>query len=722
MIVLKLLVILIFLLFSSKSFGILINKKTSLSHEISLGLGYMANIVIFFVLSFIPMYFRLSANWMMISGTVYSIICFASLWYSIKNKLLFKFSKKEVLAFVIAVIFTLIFALFLDFGYADLYDSYFYSVLTNSSTKTDKLSMINPYTGISDLQNYYKYMSFYLQSGYFANIFDIAPAYLVLIWPFTFMAYYFMGITALGIVRISKTKHINNMISIFVLTLYTYFFRAPFCHTFIVYVLFPIYLLYFAYKALKDSKNLWLYYLAFAAAAACSSVVLYTSVVFIISLFIASSLKKNYDKLKTVFLLGIPTYLLGCLYLLESNRSILIVSLSLLILLLIWYIIRFDFVKKLSRVVAILLIFIIPIGLILLPSYKEANDDHLDSSDDFSKIVSRPFTDQDEVSDSKIMATDNLCISEKVTIKDLEIDKDYDIFGTATRYMVDKKTSVLNTGVVLITHSIFMYGGLLFFAIYGFKYKRKEIHYIVFVIYFVLFNNPLVSSGLSIVTLNLALRVYLFFNTLYAIYGIMWFFEWVKGFNIKPINKCMKYIGIPYALLLCVSVYSYVSLFKTPDYKNMDILYKLPKNIVAANDEVNEIIGTKLTDEKPIVYFSLDTIGLSMIDKDPNDLYKLVDRRVFVKYLNDNNTLKNKMLLHVYFESSGKYDFDSIKPYIKDGEYDENWCGIRKMLSEYKVDYIVLGSKHKDAYDKIKDSYDIVYDKNDILVLRRSGE
>ena len=237
--------------------------------------------------------------------------------------------------------------------------------------------------------------------------------------------------------------------------------------------------------------------------------------------------------------------------------------------------------------------------------------------------------------------------------------------------------------------------------------------------YFVLFNNPLVTEGLSIVTLDLTLRIYIFFNTFYAIYGAVWFFEWVSNFKIKPINTCIKYLYIPYAILLCVSVYSYVLLFKTPDYDNIDMLYKIPKSLVEINDEVNEIVATKITDEKPIVYFSLDTFGLSMIDKNPNDLYKLVDRRTFANYYKDSNTLNNKMLIHLYFESSGKYDFDSIKPYIKDGEYDENWCGIRKMLKEYKVDYIVLGKKHKDAYENIKNDYEMVYDKNDVLVFKR---
>ena len=75
MIILKLLLVLLFVYFSSKSLGIFVSKKSSLSYEISLGIGYMLNIAIFLMCSFIPMYFKLSTDCLMIFGTFYSIIC-----------------------------------------------------------------------------------------------------------------------------------------------------------------------------------------------------------------------------------------------------------------------------------------------------------------------------------------------------------------------------------------------------------------------------------------------------------------------------------------------------------------------------------------------------------------------------------------------------------------------------------------------------------------------
>ncbi len=708
MIVLKLLVITIFLLVSSKSLGIFVSKKTSLSAEISLGIGYMFNIAIFFVCSFIPMYFRLSTDYLMISGTIYSIICFASIWYAIKNRELFKFSKKEVLAIFIALVFTALFALFVDFGYADMYDSYFYNILSNSGTKANKLSMINPYNGISDLQTYYKYISFYLEPSYFANIFEITPAYVVLIWPFTFMAYYFLAITALGVARISKKNYINNIVSVFILTTYTTFFRAPFNYLYIVNILLPIYLFYFAFRSFRDKKFVSVYYIIFVAASACSSAILYTSAAFILALYISSYIKKNYDKLDILFKLAIPTYLLAYLYMLESSRTIKAVIIALIPLLIIGFIIRFKLVKRFARDVAIFLLIVIPITFVVAPR------------DSKLKQFSSAFVGRGVVADKLITTTEDVCVSNEIEVKDVTVDTDYNMFGTSMKYIYEGNTSLLNSALIAGTHSIFMYGGLLFFAIYGFFYRRKKHVYKMFIIYLVLFFNPFVSKGLALITMDLNNRIYLFFNTFYAIFGIVWFFEWLEELDIKFINKCVKYFYIPYAFLLCLSVYSYVALLKTIDYKNTSMLYKIPNNLVEASDEVNSIVSTKRSESKPIVFYSIDTLGLSVLDKNPNDNYKLVDSKIFKDYYFYPNILTNKSLVHLYFASNGEYDFDEIRPNIVDGKYSIKNCGINNLLTNYKVDYIVLGSKYKDAYDKIKDDYEIVYNKNDVLVLKRS--
>ena len=708
MIILKLLLVLLFVYFSSKSLGIFISKKSSLSYAISLGIGYMLNIAIFLLCSFIPMYFRLSSNYLMIFGSLYMVLCFVSMWFAIKDKSLFKFSRKEVLALLIASIFTILFALFVDFGYADMYDSYFYSILSNSASNTDKLSMINPYNGISDLQTFYKYISFYLEPSFFANILHIAPAYLVLIWPFTFMSYFLIAITALGVARISKEKHINNIVSIFVLTMYTSFFRAPFNYLHAVNILIPIYLFYFAFRALRDKKFIWIYYIAFASAAACSSAILYTSAAFILALFISSTIKRDYDKLDIIFKLAIPTYFLGVLYMLESNRSIIAVIASILFVVVIFYLIKLRPVKLLARLVGISLIVLIPTLFIYTPFNK-----------DLVKYAEN-FMGQGAVGDKLATTSKYMCIKDTITVENVNLDTDNNMFGTAMHYIYEDSKSPLNTGLIMITHSVFMYGGLLFFGIYGFFKKRRKHVFKIFIIYLLLFFNPLVSDGLAILTLNLNSRIYLFFNTFYAIYGIVWFFEWVESLNIKFINKCIEYFYIPYAILLGFSIYSYIAILKTPDLSNLNLLYKMPNNLVEANVEVNDIVSKKIDSEKPIVLYSIDTLSLSTIDINPNDNYKLIDSKMYKDYYFEPDTIINQMLFNLYFESNGKYDFKEIKSNIVNGSYNEKNCGINTMLKDYKVDYIVLGSKYRNSYDKIKENYEIVYDKHDVLVFKRS--
>lgn len=709
MIILKLLIILLFVYFSSKSLGIFINKKSSLSYEISLGIGYMLNIAIFLVCSFIPMYFRLSTDWLMVSGTIYSIICFASMYYAIKNKMLFKFSKKELLALLIATGFTILFGIFVDFGYADMYDSYFYSILSNSGSNTDKLSMINPYNGISDLQNFYKYISFYLEPSYFANVLNISPAYLVLIWPFTFMAYYFLAITALGVARIAKENYINNIVSIFILTMYTSFFRAPFNYLHIVNLLLPVYLFYFAFRTLRESKFIWIYYICFAAAAACSSAVLYTSAAFIAALFVSSFLKRDYDKLNTVFYLSIPTYLLGMLYILESRRTILTVTVTILVLVFIWYIIRFKLFKRFARDVAIFLLIVVPVTFIVAPR------------DDTLVKYSSAFMAQGSVADKNATSTDNLCIvNDNVIVENMEFETDNEVFGTAMQYIYEEPHSLLNTVMIASTHSLLMYGGLLFFFIYGLFKKRSEHVFKMFVIYLIFFFNPFVSEGLAIVTLDLNSRIYLFFNTFFAIYGIVWFFEWVEELNIKSLNKIIKYLYIPYAILLIVSVYSYVTLLKTPNFNENDALYKVPKNVVETSRDINTLVATQTKEgEKPVVLYTIDSLALTMIDENPNNKYKLIDSKDYKTFYFDTTIVTNKMLFNLYFQTNGEYDFDYIEKYITEGEYNKNYCSINTLLKEYNVSYIVIDSKYKDSYDKIESEYEIVYDQNDFLVFKR---
>ena len=714
MIILKLLIILLFILMSSKSMGIFFKEKGKISYEISLGLGYLANIAIFLIAIFVPLYFRLSSSIMTIFGMFYLIACLYFIYYAIKRKLLFKFSNKEIIALAVALTFTLLFALFVDFGQAEMYDSYFYNILTNSASNSKHLAIINPYNGISDLQNFYKYLSFYYQSSFFSIIFDIKPAYLVLIWPFTFMTYYLLSITALGVARISKDERINNILSIFVITFYTTFFRAPFNALHMVNIIIPIYMLKFIFDSMEDEKYIKVYYILFIAAAACSSAILYTSITAICAIFIASCFKKNYNKINTIFKLFIPTYTLGVLYIMESNRNIISLVIAILLLLLAYLLLKSKTINKICRITGMALLFIIPIVFIVAPYAKDILE--------FQGF----FLGQGNISDKLVTTAKNRCLSGLATANNFNYKINYSVFSTAMKYIYQNPTSLINTLLIIITHSILMYGGLLFFLIYGFIKTRKDHIYISFVVYLLIFFNPLVSKGLALLTLDLNDRIYLYFNTFFALYGLKYFFEWLSSFNKKYFNIILKYIYIPYLCFLTLSVCSYISLLKKPEFNKFDFLYKVPNNFVKANDEVNEIVSKKTSislKSNPIVLYTLNTLNLTMIDKNPNNKYKLIDSKEYKSYYFDINKVFDKAVLMVYFDSGGGVTFDNISSgFDRESKkmVDKKNCDIKKMLDNYNTDYIVMSKDESKIYEKLRNYYIIVYDKNDIVVLERS--
>ena len=187
------------------------------------------------------------------------------------------------------------------------------------------------------------------------------------------------------------------------------------------------------------------------------------------------------------------------------------------------------------------------------------------------------------------------------------------------------------------------------------------------------------------------------------------------------INKSLKYLYIPYAVLLAISVYSYVDLLKIPNFKKNDLLYKVPKNLVDANYEVNSLVATRIHEnEKPIVLYTIDTLSLSMIDENPNNKYKLIDSKEYKTFYSDTTSISNKMLMNLYFQSAGEYDFNYLEKLITEGKYNKKYCDINSLLKENNVSYIVIGKKYKNSYDKISGEYEIIYDKNDVLIYKRS--
>lgn len=713
MLIFKLFIITLFLYFSSKSYGIFIGEKFNLKNEVSLGMGYLGNLAAFFVAGFITMFFKLSTAWLMVFGGVYLLFTLYVMFLSIKKKELFKFENKEIICIVVALIFVVLYGIFVEFGNAEMYDSYFYSILTNSASNAKHLSTINPYNGIGDLQNFYKYMSYYYQASFFANILQIKPAYLALIWPFTFMNYFFFATTALGVCRVSKNRHINNILSIFMLTFFTSIFRSPFNALYMINIVLPVYMLTYVFDSFKDKKNISLYYITFLAAVACTSAILYTSVAVLFTIFISKSLNKDKDHLDVIYKIAIPTYCLGVLYLIEDNRSLLVFAMYLAVLIIGYLLVKLKPVKTIARWIGVACLVAVPILFVLAPKVPAVSE------------LAYSFMNQTEASDKYVTTSANLCISDIVKVKDIDISSKDINFGTAMTYIYNNSHSLFNTLCIIITHSIPMYGGMLAFFILSIWKKKDKDRFLCFVTYIILFFNPLVAKGLALMTLNLNDRIYLFFNTYFALYGLYYFVEWVESWNWKWVTSVLRKSYIVYLVLLIISVGSYVAILKKPDFKNNNFLYKVPNNLVQANKEVNSMVSKKNKDKKkPVVLYTVDTLNLTMIDGNPNNKYKLIDSKDYKSYYFDVNSINNKMVINIYFESAGELSFDNIKNKIKKNYQDDYklvYCSIDTMLEQYNVSYIVMLDEDKDSYEGIKDIFKEKYHKNGIIVLERNA-
>lgn len=707
--ILKLILVTLFLYFSSKSFGIFLKNNLKIKDSISLGLGYLSNIALFFVCLFPVMVFKLSSSWMMIFGSFYLIITLFFMYKSSITYELFKFSKKEIISILIAILFLILYAIFIDFGYAEMYDSYFYSILTNSASNVNHISKINPYTGIGDLQNFYKYISFYYQASFFANLLNIKPAYLVLIWAFTFMNYFMLATTAFGIVRISKHKYINNILSIFILTLYTSFFRAPFNALHMVNLIIPIYMLKFIFDSFKDDKNIKIYYILFIAAAACSSTILYVSATLILLLFIVMSLNKK-TNFNLIFKLAIPTYCLGVIYLMENFKNPLWLLLFISILFIIYYLLKLKVINILCKIVGRVCLVLVPLTFIIIPTKPELVE--------FINL----FIGQGAVEDKLVTTANSYCIEDVVELKKLDLKIDNNRYGTAMKYIYENSSSKINTLLILITHSVFMYGGMLFFVIYGFFKLRDKNRYKAFWVYLILYFNPFVSKGLALLTMDLNARIYLFFNTYFSLCGLICFFKFIKHFNWNWLNKLLKYTYIPYFILLCLSLTTYIMLLKVPDWKNNSFLYKVPKNLVASSIDVDKI--TSIGHKKSNVLYTTDVLNLTMIDTNPNNEYKVIDSKEYKSYYFTPEIINNKMLMNLFFETDGVYTYDYLSTKIKkiSGNINIDNCDIKSLLKEYRINYIVMKSNNKNIVNNLKDDFYVKYNKNDIIVLGRRSE
>jgi len=141
--IIKLVVLTLFMVLSSKAIGELILEKINKKTDESLGIGFLANLSLFWVLEFFVMLFKLSSFYLNAFGIIYLLITsFVIVRNIIKYKKI-KFTKKEIIAIIITIVLMILYCFFVHFGYIETYDSYFYSVLTNSASDTNNISVID---------------------------------------------------------------------------------------------------------------------------------------------------------------------------------------------------------------------------------------------------------------------------------------------------------------------------------------------------------------------------------------------------------------------------------------------------------------------------------------------------------------------------------------------------------------------------------------------------
>ena len=299
MTVLKILLLIIFMFFSSKALGIYICEKISKDKEEKTAIGFLANLALFFICEFPVMFFKLSSKLLNVFGLAYLTIIGIIMFKYIKNKKIIKITKKEIVALIIACVFIFLYMICIHFGYMETYDSYFYSVFTNSAQNAEHISTIDPYTGQSNLQNYYKYMSYYYQASFLANIVGLQEGYLVLIWVMAFMNYFFISMTAITLVRIARNKNLNNILTAFFLTFVLSIFRAPFNALHLVTIVLSIYCFTYMFDLFKEEKtSLHLLLICIIAGISITSTMMFIMLFFICSFYIVVCILKRKDLLK----------------------------------------------------------------------------------------------------------------------------------------------------------------------------------------------------------------------------------------------------------------------------------------------------------------------------------------------------------------------------------------------------------------------------------------
>lgn len=707
----KLLILIFFMILSSKELGKFIIEKTVRETEESLGIGFLANLSLFWILELFVMFFKLSSLYLNLFGIIYLGIL---IYIIIRNIIKYKkitFTKKEILAILITIVLMILYCFFVHFGYIETYDSYFYSVLTNSASDIDNISVVDPYTGQENLQNYYKYISYYYQATFLGNIIGIGEIYLVLIWVMTFMNYLFISTTALTIVRITNNKYVNNIFTAFLFTFLTSIFRAPFNALHLVTMIISIYCFKYMFEIFnKEESNKILLLISIISTITISSTSLFVIVAFLYVSFVIASILNRKDMYIKILVVGTPIIILAFLYMYEALDNYLpIVLMFFLLTILYLLLINKKFIKILS-IVGKISVVIVCVAFVVIGQNGMGNK------------TKKSFIQIDEVDKEDLIISEESTGLESFTYENQELSLDYGFdeekHSSSMQYIYSNGQSNISKIFILGTHSTILYGGMLALLIYGIIKKEKKPEFLALYIYLIVFYNPFVKKGLSEIAFNLEARIYLFFNTIFSLYGIKYLIEFLdlKISDKKWYQHFKKYGSYLYIILVIVSIMAYIINFKFIDINKYNMIYKVPKTVLAANEFMQEYFNEENKEKNSRIFYTANTFNLSMVDKSVNEKIKIVNSKEFMGYFeNTEKVITDKLIISAFFDTEGQAKIKNKD----DEEFSIDVERVHKLIEYFNIEYISFKKPSDEEFIKyIEENYEVIYSNDEIEILK----
>ncbi|TDW13952.1 hypothetical protein EDD63_14113 [Breznakia blatticola] len=726
--VIKLTLITVILFFSSKAFGELLNMKWKNPFSSVLGVGYLANLACFFVITLPVMIFKLSTQYLFVLGLLYLCILILAIYKTIQKKVLFRFDKIDIVILSCSVVLLGFYGFVLDFGLIETYDSIFYSSLTNNASNSHAISVVDPYTGLSNLQNFYKYMSYYYLASFYGVLFQLKHAYLVLVWSFTFMNFILFFNTAFTVCRISKNKVVNNIISVFYLSLILSMFRAPFNALHLTTFVVSIYVFRFTFRLFKKNYDILPYLIiTIIACISFTSTSLFTILPFVLVLLITNACIKDRIPYKYLYYLTIPVLVLGFLYVYESlkNPFVLVAAIAILIcfsLLFLWK--PFDTIVRYGSLFLGIIVFTVFLIPDKLPIQNLISNNFMQSTA-ISKNESIPENESGDI------------IEDCLGIHSLKVknnDSMYDYkkgLGSSINYMIGDGDLKITTIMITFSHSIPKYGGMLFLLIYGFIKRRKSYAFVSYVVYLLLFNNPLVANGVNLLTFGLSQRIVLFFNTYYAILGVKYFFDyfidyvWTKYKISVSLQSVLRFTFYSLTICLITSICTYGINIMPKSYTNYNFLYKVPNRIVELEDKIYELNLDNGKDYKERYFFTESAFNVKLLDRRGESKVTVMNSKEYMNYFGNRDVITDKTIINDYFESEGLYSLNSVVNKCNLMELNEEQikpncvCSIKNIVKNYGVDYIVTKAPKNSVFkESLQDDFLIVWENDDYIILR----